>query len=97
MYVRANSSILMFAITVTCRTNPVRVPGVIVRLCPLAWPTGLRGQVNPLASSATTVLKTRFGPGDAGDPLNCSIAFDRTSTEGSRHLGKGPTDMRIQV
>ncbi len=45
MYVRANSSILMFALTVTCRTNPVRVPGVIVRLCSLGWPTGLHGQV----------------------------------------------------
>ncbi len=28
MYVRANSSILMFALTVTCRTNPVRMPGL---------------------------------------------------------------------
>ncbi len=36
----------------------------IVRMCPLAWPSGLQGQVNPLASSETTVLKTRFGPGD---------------------------------
>ena len=73
----------------TCRTNPVRVPGVIVRLCPLAWSTGLQGQVNPLASVETTVLKTRFGPGDAGDPLSRSIAIDRTSTERSCHLGKG--------
>ena len=47
VYVHANSSILMFALTVTCRTNPVRVPGVIVRLCSLGWPTGLHGQVNP--------------------------------------------------
>ena len=97
MYVRANSSILVFALTVTCRTNPVRVPGVIVRLCSLGWPTGLHGQVNPLASSETTVLKTRFGPGDAGDPLSRSIAFDRTSTERSCHVGKGSTDTRIQV
>ncbi len=97
MYVRANSSILMFARTVTCRTNPVRMPGVIVRLCPLAWSTGLQGQINPLASCETTVLKTRFGPGDAGDPLRRSIAFERTSTERSCHLGKGPTDTRIQV
>src|SRR5713226_8655992 len=64
MYVRANSSIPMFTLTVTCRTNPVRVPDVIVRMCPLAWPSGLQGQVNPLASSETTVLKTSFGPGD---------------------------------
>ena len=39
-------------------------------------PTSLQGQVNPLASSETTVLKTRFGPGDAGDPLSRSIAFE---------------------
>ena len=38
---------------------------------------GLVAQVNPLASSETTVLKTRFGPGDAGCPLNRFIAFDR--------------------
>ncbi len=37
----------------------------MVRLCPLAQPPGSQGQVNPLASSETTVLKTRFGPGDA--------------------------------
>jgi len=43
-----------------------------------------------LASSETTVLKTRFGPGDAGDPLSPSIAFERTSTERSCHLPKGP-------
>src|SRR5947209_9251761 len=97
MYVRANSSMLMFALPLTCRTNPLRVPGVIVRLCPLACPTSLQGQVNPLASSETTVLKTRFAPGDAGDPLSRSIAFERTSTERSCHLGKGPTDTRIQV
>ena len=28
--------------------HPVRVPGVIVRLCPLASPTGLQGQVKAL-------------------------------------------------
>jgi hypothetical protein len=81
---------LMFALPLTCRTNPVRVPGVILRLCPLACPTGLQGQVNPLSSSETTVLKTRFGPGDAGDPLSPSIAFERTSTERSCHLPRGP-------
>src|SRR5882672_10073304 len=97
MYVRANSSIPMFSLTVACRTNPVRVPDVIVRMSQLAWPSGLQGQVNPLASSETTVLKTRFGPGDAGDPLSRSIAFERTSTERSCHLDKGPTDTRIQV
>ena len=89
VYVHANSSILIFALTVTYRTNPVRVPGVIVRLCSLGWPTGLRGQVKPLASSETTVLKTRFGSGDVGDPLSRSIAFDRTSTERSCHVGMG--------
>jgi len=92
MYVRANSSILMFALTLACRTNPVRMPGFIVRLCSLACPTGLHGQVNPLASSETTVLKTRFGPGDAGDALSSSIALDRTWTEQSCHVGKGSTD-----
>jgi hypothetical protein len=76
MYVRAKSSMLTFTLTITHRTNPVRVPGVIVRMCPSAWPTGLQGQVNPLASSETTVLRTRFGPGDAGDPLSRSIAGD---------------------
>src|SRR5437016_10767180 len=75
---RSNSSLLVIALTMTCRTNPVSIPGIIVRLCPLGWPTGLHGKVNPLASSETTVLKTRFGPGDAGDPLSRSIAFDRT-------------------
>jgi len=63
------------------------MPGFIVRLCSLACPTGLHGQVNPLASSETTVLKTRFGPGDAGDPLSHSIAFDRTWTEIRNNLG----------
>jgi hypothetical protein len=52
-----------------------------VHLSPFGVATGLHGQVNPLASSETTVLKTRFGPGDAGDPLSRSIALDRTWTE----------------
>src|SRR5258706_14691064 len=60
MYVRANSSTLISALTVTCRTNPVKVPGVIFRLCPLAWPTGLQGQVNPLASSENHCSKDSF-------------------------------------
>ena len=60
MYVRANSSILISVFTVTCRTNPVKVPGVIFRLCPLAWPTGLQGQVNPLASSENHCSKDSF-------------------------------------
>src|SRR5258708_10449702 len=60
MYVRANSSILISVFTVTCRTNLVKVPGVIFRLCPLAWPTGLQGQVNPLASSENHCSKDSF-------------------------------------
>jgi hypothetical protein len=79
-YERAISSTLMLTLTVTCRTNPTRMQGVIVRLCPLAWPTGFQGQVNPLASSETTVLKTRFGPGDANDTLSRSIRV-RAMTE----------------
>src|SRR6266478_2060711 len=60
MYVRANSSILISVFTVTCRTNLVKVPGVIFRLCPLAWPTDLQGQVNPLASSENHCSKDSF-------------------------------------
>jgi len=47
-------------------------------LVSIDMPASLQEQVNPLASSETTVLKTRFGPGDAGDPLSRSIAFNRT-------------------
>jgi len=49
---------------------------------------GLQAQLNPLASSETTVLKTRFGPGDGRDPLSRSIAFDATSTERSCCLAR---------
>jgi hypothetical protein len=93
MYVRANSSILISAFTVTGRTNPVKVPGVIVRLWPLAWLTGLQGQVNPLASSENHCSKDSFRARRRRLPFEpFVIAFDRTSTERSCHLGKGPTD-----
>jgi hypothetical protein len=66
------------------------MPGVIVRLCPLAPPPGSPGQVNPLATSETTVLKTRFGTGDVGDPLIRSISVSATTecyeAEGDLHI-----------
>ena len=60
MNVRANSSIPMSAFIVTCRTNPVKVPGVIVRLSPMSWLRGLQGQVNPLVSSKNHCSKDLF-------------------------------------
>lgn len=71
------------ALIVTCRANPEGVPGAIVRFCLLAWSRCLPGQANSPASPETTVLKTRFGPGDAGYPLSRSIGFARASIEQS--------------
>src|SRR6266849_2479948 len=49
-------------------------------LVPIGMAYGLREQINSIASAETTVLKTGFGPGGAGDLLSPSIAFARTST-----------------
>ena len=48
---------------------------------------GLVAEVNPLTSSETTVLKTRFGPADADCPLSRFIAFDRNQLVDGRPLG----------
>ena len=69
MYVRANSSTLISAIIVTCRTNPVKVPGVIVRLWPWSWLRDLQGQVNPLASSENHCSKGLFRARRRGLPF----------------------------
>lgn len=84
------------ALIVTCRANPEGVPGAIVRFCLLAWSRCSQGQANPPASSETTVLKTRFGPGDAGYPLSRSIGFARASTERSSRPSR-PARLRASV